>query len=90
LHSNDPGPLSDALAAELERNYFSRSGAAVLLIGKDGGRKVCDQRLDLPRLFERIDAPMIRHRSIPSRSTLSCWSTWISRLAGHGLPPCDR
>ena len=60
LQSNYPGPLSDALAAELERQYFSRSDAAVFLIGKDGGLKVSDQRLDLPRLFERIDAMPMR------------------------------
>jgi len=64
LQSNYPGPLSDALAAELERQYFSRSGAAVFLIGKDGGLKVSDQRLDLARLFERIDAMPMRRREM--------------------------
>jgi len=64
LRSNYPGPLSDALAAELERQYFSRSGAAVFLIGKDGGLKLSDQRLDLPRVFERIDAMPMRKREM--------------------------
>ena len=64
LQSNYPGPLSDALAAELERQYFSRSDAAVFLIGKDGGLKAGDQRLDLPGLFERIDAMPMRQREM--------------------------
>ncbi len=64
LQSNYPGPLDDALAAELKRQYFSRSDAAVFLIGKDGGLKTGDQRLDLPRLFERIDAMPMRQREM--------------------------
>jgi len=34
LRSNYPGPLGNMLAAEVERQYFSRSDAAVFLIGK--------------------------------------------------------
>jgi hypothetical protein len=64
LQSNYPGPLDGALAAELKRQYFSRSDAAVFLIGKDGGLKTGDQRLDLPRLFERIDAMPMRRREM--------------------------
>lgn len=64
LQSNYPGSLSDALAAEVERQYFSRSDTAVFLIGKDGGLKASDQRLDLPRLFERIDAMPMRQREV--------------------------
>jgi hypothetical protein len=64
LQSNYPGPLGDTLAAELERRYFSRSNAAVFLIGKDGGLKASDRRLDLPRLFELIDAMPMRRQEM--------------------------
>lgn len=64
LQSNYPGPLDDALAAELERRYFSRSGAAVFLIGKDGGLKASADQLDLPALFARIDAMPMRRREM--------------------------
>jgi hypothetical protein len=64
LQSNYPGSLDDALAAEVQRRYFSRSNAAVFLIGKDGGLKASDQHLDLPRLFELIDAMPMRQREM--------------------------
>ena len=64
LQSNYPGPLGDALAAEVQRRYFSRSSAAVFLIGKDGGLKASDQHLDLPRLFEQIDTMPMREREM--------------------------
>lgn len=67
LRSNYPGPLGNMLAAEVERQYFSRSDAAVFLIGKDGGLKASDQRLDLPWLFERIDAMPMRQREMQGR-----------------------
>ena len=64
LQSNYPGPLSDTLAAELEGQYFEPSDAVVFLIGKDGGLKASDKRLDLPRLFERIDGMPMRQREM--------------------------
>jgi len=67
LRSNYLGPLGNMLAAEVERQYFSRSDAAVFLIGKDGDLKASDQRLDLPRLFERIDAMPMRQREMQGR-----------------------
>jgi hypothetical protein len=64
LQSNYPGPIGDTLAAELAQRYFGRSDAAVFLIGKDGGLKASDRHLDLPRLFERIDAMPMRQREM--------------------------
>jgi hypothetical protein len=67
LQSNYPGPLGDALTAEVQQRYFSRSNAAVFLIGKDGGLKASDQHFDLPRLFEQIDAMPMRQREMQGR-----------------------
>ena len=62
LQTNDPGPLDPELAEELEQRFFSRSDAAVFLIGKDGGLKASARQLDLPALFARIDAMPMRRR----------------------------
>lgn len=64
LQSNYSGPLGDALPRELQRRFFSHSDASVFLIGKDGGLKVSDHRLDLPKLFARIDAMPMRQREM--------------------------
>ncbi|MCF8004127.1 MAG: DUF4174 domain-containing protein [Chromatiaceae bacterium] len=64
LQTNDPGPLDPRLVKELEQRFFSRSDAAVFLIGKDGGLKASAQQLDLPALFERIDAMPMRRREM--------------------------
>jgi hypothetical protein len=64
LHTNYQGPIDARLIAELERRYFSRSDAAVFLIGKDGGLKASAPHLDLPALFRRIDAMPMRRREM--------------------------
>lgn len=64
VQSNYPGPVGDALAQALKEGYFNRSDASVFLIGKDGGLKAKYHRLDLPKLFERIDAMPMRQREM--------------------------
>jgi hypothetical protein len=64
LQTNYPGLLDPELAEELEQRFFSRSDAAVFLIGKDGGLKASAQQLDLPALFARIDAMPMRRREM--------------------------
>jgi len=64
LQSNYSGPLGEALPRELQRRFFSQSDASVFLIGKDGGLKASDHRLDLPTLFARIDAMPMRQREM--------------------------
>ncbi|MEA3643892.1 MAG: DUF4174 domain-containing protein [Lamprobacter sp.] len=64
LQTNYPGPLDARLKQELEQRFFSRSDAAVFLIGKDGGLKASAQQLDLPALFARIDAMPMRRREM--------------------------
>jgi hypothetical protein len=64
VQTNYPGPLDARLKQELEQQFFSRSDAAVFLIGKDGGLKASAARLDLSALFERIDAMPMRRREM--------------------------
>ena len=64
LQTNYPGPLDARLKQELEQRFFSRSDAAVFLIGKDGGLKASAQQLDLPALFARVDAMPMRRREM--------------------------
>ena len=64
LQTNYPGPPTPGLAEELDQRFFSRSDAAVFLIGKDGGLKASAQQLDLPALFARIDAMPMRRREM--------------------------
>lgn len=64
LHSNYQGRLDASLLVELDRQYFSRPGASVFLIGKDGGLKASSNRLALPALFARIDAMPMRQREM--------------------------
>lgn len=60
LPNNDPGQTGNTLAQHLGGRYFGRSDARIILIGKNGGLKSCDQALDLPALFVRIDPMPIR------------------------------
>jgi len=64
VQTNSPGQLDAGLAEELVQRFFSRSDAAVFLIGKDGGLKASAQQLDLPALFARIDAMPMRRREM--------------------------
>lgn len=64
ISTNYPGALAPSLRAELEAKVFSRSDEAVFLIGKDGGLKATATHLDLPALFERIDAMPMRRREM--------------------------
>ncbi|MBK5938409.1 DUF4174 domain-containing protein [Halochromatium roseum] len=64
VQTNYPGPLDARLKQELEQQFFSRSDAFVFLIGKDGGLKASACELDLPALFERIDAMPMRRREM--------------------------
>ncbi|MEA1052908.1 DUF4174 domain-containing protein [Lamprobacter modestohalophilus] len=66
VQTNYPGPLDARLKQELEQQFFSRSDAAVFLIGKDGGLKASAGELDLPALFARIDAMPMRRREMES------------------------
>lgn len=67
LRTNYPGAIEARLKQELEQRFFSRSDAVVFLIGKDGGLKASAGELDLPALFERIDAMPMRRREMESR-----------------------
>lgn len=60
--SNYPGVIAPALRSALN----SRFGAdtAVLLIGKDGGVKARESRLDLEGIYARIDAMPMRIREM--------------------------
>jgi hypothetical protein len=64
VQSNYPGPVDDELGRQLQERYVSRPDASVFLIGKDGGLKVSDDRLDLSELFARIDAMPMRQREM--------------------------
>ena len=52
------------LPRSLSQRFFSRSDAAVFLIGKDGGLKASARQLDLPALFARVDAMPMRRREM--------------------------
>lgn len=58
LHSNYPGQLSRDFRRRLRERYDE--GAAVVLIGKDGGVKMRDDTLDLTVVFARIDSMPMR------------------------------
>jgi len=65
--------VSSSLESDVKALFEeSRSDARVLLIGKDGGIKSRDSRLDLDAIFRRIDAMPMRIREMrTNRSSAS-------------------
>lgn len=64
--TNYPGILEEKFEKALRHFYRNRSHSkhSVLLIGKDGGIKARQSRLDLKALFNRIDSMPMRQREM--------------------------
>ncbi|MEM1434277.1 MAG: DUF4174 domain-containing protein [Pseudomonadota bacterium] len=68
LLSNYSGVLAADFAATLT-SRLAASGAAVLLIGKDGGTKLAASVLDLEEIFARIDTMPMRRSEMRRQET---------------------
>ena len=68
IRSNYEGDLGERLLAHLRKDYFERQGFPVLLIGKDGGIKSGNRRLDIDDYFKQIDSMPMRQAEM-ARST---------------------
>jgi len=64
--TNYRGKISDRFATDLT-SQFSRLGAQVILIGKDGGVKQTSDLLSLDSLFDEIDSMAMRIREMEEK-----------------------
>lgn len=64
IETNFDGELSENFAEYLENEYFKKFEANVFLIGKDGGIKSKDEKLDLKNYFGQIDSMPMRRREM--------------------------
>jgi hypothetical protein len=69
VQSNSALGTAPALIDALQNDYFGRFDETVFLIGKDGTLKLRQADLDLPALFERIDAMPMRQREMRQSAT---------------------
>jgi hypothetical protein len=67
LATNHPGSLGKDFRGRVFESYFGGRGETqVRLIGKDGGVKAKDEKLDLGALFGRIDSMPMRQAEMKS------------------------
>lgn len=60
MQTNAGQTLPESFAGALHKRYFSDPEIAVVLVGKDGGVKMRQEKLDLGAIFTRIDAMPMR------------------------------
>lgn len=60
IHTNFTGTLDAGFAPHLRETFFGKTGASVLLIGKDGGIKSRDSSLSLDQYLMQIDSMPMR------------------------------
>ncbi len=68
VETNFDGDLSNNFAEYLENEYFKKFDENVFLIGKDGGVKSKDEKLDLKNYFGQIDSMPMRQREMREKS----------------------
>lgn len=64
IETNFDGELSENFADYLETEYFKEFETNVFLIGKDGGIKSKDEKLNLKNYFGQIDSMPMRQREM--------------------------
>ena len=64
IETNFEGSLSEDFADFLNKNYFEKFEKSAFLIGKDGGIKSEDDKLDLENYFGQIDSMPMRQREM--------------------------
>lgn len=60
VETNYPGDVGNGFIKHLKTDYFGKYGHPVILIGKDGGVKSKDKKLDIIDYFGQIDAMPMR------------------------------
>ena len=68
IQTNYRGTLDAGLLEHLREAYFDKSGFPVLLIGKDGGLKSRDRKLDIGDYLDKIDGMPMRRAEMESSS----------------------
>lgn len=64
VETNYRGILPQDFASQLEKDYFEKFNSNVFLIGKDGGVKSEDEKLDLEKYFKLIDSMPMRRQEM--------------------------